>query len=295
MLPWNKALEQLDGAFSEHTLRTYQSSFKQFSIWCRRGRVTALPAAPDTVAQYLKAEGVRLKPSTLKHRLCAIRKIHQVCEFGDPTSHAVVEMAMRRVRRPQPSRPRQALGIPAPLRDRLLEAATGDLIGIRDKLLISIGFDTLCRRGELVALSIQDLSPNEDGRYVILVRRAKNDPEGAGRLCLISTQSSQLVDLWLTATGAEKGPLLRPVYRNRALALYLAPLTVARVLKKLSSRAGIADPASQSVSGHSLRVGAAQQLALNGRSLLQIMRIGGWRSPTVVARYIEHLDIDVWE
>lgn len=46
--------------------------------------------------------------------------------------------------------------------------------------------------------------------------------------------------------------------------------------------------------GHSLRVGGAQQLTLNGHGLLVIMRAGGWKSMNVVARYIEHLDIDVW-
>ena len=52
---------------------------------------------------------------------------------------------------------------------------------------------------------------------------------------------------------------------------------------------------SSKVRGHSLRVGGAQQLTLNGYSLLVVMRAGGWKSMTVVARYIEHLDIDVWD
>lgn len=49
------------------------------------------------------------------------------------------------------------------------------------------------------------------------------------------------------------------------------------------------------ISGHSLRVGAAQQLARDGHSMLKIMRIGGWKSPDFLARYLEHMDIDVWD
>ena len=143
---------------------------------------------------------------------------------------------MRRVRRSQPGRPRQALGITARVRDELLQVCSEDLIGLRDKVLVSVGFDTLCRRGELVALSIEDFTPTSDGRFTVLVRRAKNDPDGAGRTCRLSLATSILVQEWLGAIGASRGPLLRPVYRSRALALYLDPLTVGRVLKKLCLR-----------------------------------------------------------
>jgi integrase/recombinase XerD len=88
--------------------------------------------------------------------------------------------------------------------------------------------------------------------------------------------------------------LLRPVYRSRALALYLEPLTIGRVLKKLWKQAELQPAGSSKVSGHSLRVGAAQQLLLNGRRILQVMRAGGWRSMNVVARYVENVHLDFW-
>lgn len=78
--------------------------------------------------------------------------------------------------------------------------------------------------------------------------------------------------------------LLRPVYRTKALTPYLEPLTVSRVLKKLAKLAATPAPAGHSVSDHSLRVGAAQQLVLDGHSILKIMRVGGRRSMNGVAR-----------
>ncbi len=59
-------------------------------------------------------------------------------------------------------------------------------------------------------------------------------------------------------------------------------------------RMSAADVAADRISGHSLRVGAAQQLTINGLGILQIMRAGGWRSMSVVARYVENVDLDVW-
>jgi len=216
---WSKLIDRLDGAYSAHTLRSYRSDFALFAVWCRKGRVPALPAASESIAAYIDDEQGRLKPTTIKRRLAAIRKLHHLAGLADPTKDAEVDLAMRRARRVQPSRPQQALGLTAERRDRLLAQCSKDLIGLRDQVLVSVGFDTLCRRGELVALSVGDLTPRGDGRYSVLVRRAKNDPDGAGRIAQLSTRTSALVDVWLKATGAQRGALLRPVHRSRARAL----------------------------------------------------------------------------
>ena len=221
MVPWRKTLRRLDGAYSDHTLRSYRSDFRAFLKWCRKRRLKALPATSTTIVAYIDAEGTRLKPSTVKRRLCALRRIHNLCDLGDPTQSEDVQLAIRRVRRAQPSRPKQAHGVTAGLRDQLLAVCGDDLIGLRDKVLVSVGFDTLCRRGELVALSIEDFSPTADGRYTVLVRRAKNDPEGAGRTAKLSKASSDVFRQWLKKAGISRGPLLRPVYGRHVRALYL--------------------------------------------------------------------------
>lgn len=81
-----------------------------------------------------------------------------------------------------------------------------------------------------------------------------------------------------------RGPFDPPHYLNAA--------AIGRPLKKLATRAGL-DPI-EAAFRHSLRVGAAQQLTLNGVQILPIMRAGGWRSFNAVARYIENVEMDVW-
>ncbi len=92
----------------------------------------------------------------------------------------------------------------------------------------------------------------------------------------------------------DHGPLFRPVYRSVALSRHMNPFAVTRILKKLAAAAGMDAEMVASISGHSLRVGAAQQLTINGVQLLPIMRAGGWRSTNIVARYVENVDINVW-
>ncbi|MHB1110188.1 MAG: tyrosine-type recombinase/integrase [Devosia sp.] len=291
---WEKAITRLEGAYSPHTLRGYRTDFGSFANWCAAHDQVALPTTPLVVASYLAAETARLKPSTLKRKLAGIRKIHRLHEHRDPTDHFEVDLALRRARRLKPQRPKQALGITASLRDQLMAACNDDLTGLRDRALIAVGFDTLCRRGEIVALQAEDLEPNHFGALSILVRRAKNDPEGTGRIAHLSSPTVKVVEAWLSAARITSGPLFRPIYCNIPIDRHLTPMTVTRVLKKLAASAQLDATTVEKISGHSLRVGAAQQLVMNGVQLLPIMRAGGWRSMNIVARYIENVDVNVW-
>lgn len=291
---WPKVLERLDGAYSPHTLLSYHSDFSSFEAWCRGRNLRFLPTEPSTVAAYLAAETARLKPSTLKRKLAGIRKIHYLFRLGDPTSDVEVDLAIRRARRLKPQRPDQALGITADLRDRLLAACGPDLTGFRDRALVAVGFDTLCRRSELVALRAEDLQPNHFGTASLTIRRAKNDPEGTGRIAHLSPLGLNALQAWMNVSDIDHGPLFRPVYRRVAISRHLNPFAVTRILKKLAATAGMDVETVERISGHSLRVGAAQQLTMNGVQLLPLMRAGGWRSTNIVARYVENVDMNVW-
>jgi integrase/recombinase XerD len=294
MIDWREELQRLEGAYSDHTLRGYTADMQQFEAWCIGLGYVALPAAAETVVQYVNEEGQRLLPSTLVRRLCGVGRIHRLLRLEDPTKDEDVKLAIRRARRKKPARPRQAIGVTSKIRDSLLRSCSGDLIGLRDEILVRVGFDTLCRRGEVVALRADDLSENQRGNLSILVRRAKNDPTGEGRMAPLSTATSDRVRHWLAITGITEGALLRPIYQDKVLRRFLDPVVVSRVLKKLANRCKQKAELEKGVSGHSLRVGAAQQLTIDGHGVLQIMRAGGWRSMNVVARYIKNVDLDLW-
>ena len=293
-MTWRASLAVLAGAYSEATLRGYRSDFCHFERWCAGAGAAALPASPQSVAAYLAANA-GLAIATLQRRLNAIRRIHRLMRLVDPTTDEAVWLALRRLKRAHHARPAQALGLTAELTARLMVATGDDLTGLRDRAMIAIGFDTLCRRSELVALRLDDLEIGLDGRATILVRRSKADPFGSGRLAAISSAGLRRLSAWLEAGKIETGPLFRSVRDNRVGTGALAPLTVTRVLKAAALRAGFTREETSQVSGHSLRVGGAQTLAKRGFDMLTIMRAGGWKSVNVVARYTEHAGLDIWQ
>ena len=291
---WRAAIQRLDGAYSEHTLRSYRSDFTIFETWCLSNSRAPLPATPQVVADFVAADAVRSASCTLKRRMAAIRKVHRLLRLPCPVDDEEVAIALRRAMRAKRRRPRQAHGLTAALRDQLIAACPDTLIGLRDRAMIAVGYDTLCRRSELVCLRVEDLTRLPDGGAKILVRRAKNDQFGDGRWGYLSAVALIHLDRWLDAAGIWEGLILRAVIQDTVQIKGLLSVAISRRLKAAAQRAGVTAPTTAALSGHSMRVGAAQDLMTAGKSLLQTMSAGGWTSVNVVGRYVRDADLNVW-
>ena len=129
--------------------------------------------------------------------------------------------------------------------------------------------------------------PAPDGASTALIRRSKTDQTGVGEVRWLSPQTVAQLRRWLKAARIDAGPVFRPVNKAGVVgAKALEGGEVPRILKRLARQAGL-DPAT--ISGHSARVGMAQDLVAGGADLVAVMQAGRWRSPTMPARYAERL------
>ena len=291
---WRRALEELRGAYADTSIDGYARDFGLFVTWCTEQGCFPLPASSETLARYLDENIATLRASTLIRRLAAIVRVHRLLDLENPADSERVRLARRRIQRHRPNRPRQALGVDRGLRDQMISACPDTLPGKRDKALVALGFEGLCRRSELAALRIEDVVENRRGQRALLIRRGKADQNGDGRVVTLSEATAEVLLDWIAAAGIENGPLIRPVYRGTALARHMAGFSISRLLKSIARRAGIDPEAVMTISGHSLRVGAAQTLLGDGHDLLRLMKAGGWKSATTVLRYVDRTEIDVW-
>lgn len=85
-----------------------------------------------------------------------------------------------------------------------------------------------------------------------------------------------------------------PIYQGKVIDRCLETTTVRRVIKEAAQRCGLRADQVASFSGHSMRVGAAQDLLQRGFDTAAIMRAGGWKSVNVLARYLEKAEHNVW-
>jgi len=289
---WRIALERMEGAYSANTIRSYRADFTIFTAWCKYNSKSVFPATPEVVAEFVLAQSKISSPATVSRRCAAIVKIHRLLGFENPCRSEVVNIALRRVFRQQSRRQNQALGLTNNLKQELIRHCPNSLQGLRDRALITTGYDTLCRRAELVLLQIEDLLISPDCSGSVLSRRSKSDQCGDGRLCYLSSETVSALRRWLEAAKLNAGPIFRGIRGTAPLPVALHPYSVVRIIKRYAAAANLAEITISRLSGHSMRVGAAQDMATAGIDLGAIMHAGGWKSPHIVMRYIEYSDIN---
>lgn len=289
---WRAVLASLHGAYSPNTIRAYEADFAVFEAWCQSVALKPMPARPSTLAWFIEVDAQKASPATLSRRLSGIRKVHRLFRLENPTDDEEVRTAMRRALRSKLRRPRQAMGLTRDLREELIKACPDSLHGKRDRALIALGYDTLCRRAELVGLRVEDLSTDRrNPGATILIRRAKNDVFGNGRFGYVSADALALIQSWLDAAKISEGWIFRAVRGDRVGKDALNPYTVSRILKVRAEAAGLPAEIVDGLTGHSMRVGAAQDMVTSGLDILPIMQAGGWKTMQVVSRYVEKANL----
>ena len=79
------------------------------------------------------------------------------------------------------------------------------------------------------------------------------------------------------------------VERDALPAERLDPSQVPRIFKEMACRAGLPESVVEGFSGHSARVGAAQDMIAAGIELPNILQAGRWKTTAMVNRYGERL------
>ncbi|MYD94260.1 MAG: tyrosine-type recombinase/integrase [Chloroflexi bacterium] len=276
-------------AFSRNTERAVRSDLAIYAAWCALHGLRALPAEPETVAAFVDDKAELRKPATVRRYVASIAIAHRALGRGRTMSSPAIRLALQRMHRMKGRRQGQATGLTWPLRQRLLEAAGGRLIDDRNRALLAVAYDTMLRRAELVSLQVADLLEEMPGNASLLVRRSKTDGEGRGEIVYVARDTVRLVRTWLGRAGIAEGLLLRSVAKGGRVGDRLHPAHVARILKAMARDAGLPDEVVEGLSGHSARVGAAQDMIAAGIELPAILQAGRWRSTAMVNRYGERL------
>lgn len=280
---------------ADSTWEKYGRDWRAFESWCAREGRVALPASPETIAEYVvDLVTSRTPPRSIRYvrrHVAAIGLAHATAGFDPPpTRHQMLREVLKGLARThgRPAAKRKALS--GEDLARLIERTSGGtLAGKRDRALLAIGYFAARRRSEIVGLDREHIEEVAEGLNILIVR-SKTDPEGEGMVVGVKrrrgiTDPVSLYRSWLAASGITEGPLFRPIDRHGNMAgTRLTDHAVALIVKRACERAGI-DPAV--FSGHSLRRGFATSAARGGADGLLIRKQTRHKSDAMVAEYVE--------
>ncbi|MEE4208847.1 MAG: tyrosine-type recombinase/integrase, partial [Parvularcula sp.] len=89
-------------------------------------------------------------------------------------------------------------------------------------------------------------------------------------------------------SGIRSGPLFQGLHTRKLSGEPLRTSAIRRLVKRAGMRAEESCAGASGISGHSMRVGAAQDMMVAGLDHVAIMQAGGWKTVDVVARYVEN-------
>ena len=225
--------------------------------------------------------------ATIRLDRSAIANAHRQAGLEDPTRDEGVRMTLAGLARQDPRPQAQARGLTAGalaavrataclprelggVGQRRETGAASRARGMVDIAICAVMRDGLLRRSEAAALVWADIDVGEDGTGRVTVRHSKSDQEGEGAVLFLGRPTVQDLEA------------IRPVgHRPGDRVFGVGAAGIGRRMRQAAIHAGLGD----GFSGHSGRVGMAQDLSAGNTSLAALQTAGRWQSPTMPVRY----------
>ena len=294
-----ETLLNLKSSKANNTIRAYKSDFNDFGLFCAQNGFKSLPSEPKIISLYLTHLSTKeVKMSTLKRRLVSIGVIHKLQGHYLDTKHpSIIENIMGIKRRKgsfQKGKKPLLINNLKLLINVIDNNNNEEIMRVRDRSIILIGFSGGFRRNEIVSLDYDDLDFVSEGLKINL-KRSKTDQFGEGSVKGLpyfdNTRYCPVLSLkkWIEISNIKSGPLFRRFSKGSKLTdNRLTDQTVALIIKKYLKLAGIE---SKNYSGHSLRSGFATSAAESGAEERSIMAMTGHKSTEMVRRYIKEANL----
>jgi len=274
-------LQELEGAYAPNTLLGYRKDLKRFAHFCKVNRIDAEHLSVDHYVAYLSDTTDALGMSSIRRAHHALKTVYRLGDLNHPFNHPRVTLALRRLARQKGTAQQQAKPLThAIIQDLLHHIDPTTVTGLRDTVLLHLGYETMRRRSELIRFRFSDLRQSAQGQQGLWLGNSKTDQAGQGRMLVISHTLHELLLRWHQRAG--DGLILRAVNKKGRISQSMTPESVNRILKRLE-QAHLKQPIG--LSGHSFRVDRTVDLIAEGATIEQIALHGGWSSHETAYRY----------
>jgi integrase len=275
--------------YPQNTLRAWKADWALYKEWADQAGRVALPATPETVAAFVAYCSQNRKPASIRRYLATIARAHRAAGLASPCASEPVKLAMKAMTKTQSVRQRQARALGWEEIKKFIETAGEGIRADRERALLCVAYDTMARRSELVALDVEDIELLEDGTGRALIRRSKTDQAGEGSVAYLARETVRHLVHWLEEAGVKEGAVFRRLIGRHHVGERLHADQISDIYKRVGRWIGLAPGEVEQVSGHSIRVGATQDLLALNIDLASVMQAGRWKTAIMPARYGERV------
>ena len=266
------------GRLSGSTRENYLRALRRLGVWMEECGVRVLDEQNLSLyLGYLYRAGVSSPVAAMARSAvaCLAKHLKRSSPAGPYTDRV---MADYRRRVPYGSRGPARTVSRAEVRAAARAAETGSDRGYRDAALLCVIFDGLLQASEAASLKVRDLQWTTSGPVRLHVRAGNGR---GGRSVRLRPRTIRRLRRWLNTPFALPAAYLFPRMDSWHWALgRISRQGISLLVRERFGAVGI-----EGVSAQWLRAGGAAALAMDGASVAEIQAAGGWRSPTMPAKY----------
>jgi integrase len=290
LIKFDERSQQSLFSMPENTEVARYSDLAAYAKFCADHHYLAFPANETTIERYIDhMVSLRRKRSTLDRHMASLIYWNNVLDLDNPTATFAINSRWNHAKRQINRVSEQAEGLRFHHLQQALQCFQPDILrDCADMALLFVAFDSLCRRSELVRFDWSDLAPDpNDGSGLLHLSYSKTDQDGEGHWLYLSATSMRVLNHWQRIANLNNGALFRGVDSGNRLNQRLSDKGVERAFKRIAQRLGFSP---RLFSGHSTRVGAAQEMVEANIDTAGILLAGRWSDTRMITRYAKKLN-----
>ncbi|SFE53469.1 site-specific integrase [Spirosoma endophyticum] len=271
--------------------KAYLSDLGHYLDWYGQKEYQALPSTPQTLAEYVTDLAESKAFFTIQRRLASIAKYHRINQHLSPTTQEPFKVFMKGVKKKMSVRQKEAPDFTLEEFRQALTILPATPTGIRDRLLLVLGFTGAFRRSELVALNLEDLTVKPSG-LLIQISRSKTNQAGEREEKYVAKAKNAaycpltIYQEWLSFINRSEGPLFVRIRKGERPTLErLSDDYVNLLTKRMFQQAG------KNYTAHSLRASFVTIAKDSGVDNRKIQNQTKHKTTSMLDRYDRRRDV----
>ena len=170
-----------------------------YSNWCQKYHYDPLNINEDQFANYILGMGGILSIATIQRRMANLNNIFNLTKSNNPIKEPLVILTFKKIRRKFGKPQKQATPLTYDVLIKLKDVCSDDIVGMRNKLQLQLGYETMRRRSEVCQFKFEDLQYLGNHKDALLLRHSKTDQYNQGKIIPISNELFEMILRWSLA------------------------------------------------------------------------------------------------
>ncbi len=296
---YEKGLELEHKSRASNTIKRYQSAFKVLQSYCDGFKVTSMPLTPEIAyAFFVYLHNQSYSWSTIAVIKASIDYHHKTQGHLSPLAHPRIDTLLQGIQRDISRNQNASDPVTYDMLIKIIDRINAnDLLSVRDRALLLVGFSGGFRASELLALKNEDVNFNDAHGMIVTIKQSKTDQLAKGHEVAIPFNSKstrhcpvKALQHWLEAIGLKDQEYIFKSLHKGGCKVRNEQLSYEGFYRLFKKRCQQADLNTTNLSPHGLRSGFNTSAALAGANLVKMREITN-QSLNTQQRYIKKVNL----